>query len=51
MGYTNAVDAAFADYVVMSSHRGNARVEGQRRLGGVDLALKHLDQDRAEGRA
>jgi enoyl-CoA hydratase len=52
MGYTNSVDAAFADYVVMSSHRGNARAEGgERRLGGVDLALNHLEQDRSEGRA
>lgn len=52
MGYTNSVDAAFADYVVMSSHRGNARAEGQeRRLGGVDLALRHLQEDREAGRA
>ena len=52
MGYTNSVDAAFADYVVMSSHRGSARAAGQeRRLGGVDLALRHLEEDRREGRA
>ena len=52
MGYTNSVDAAFADYLVMSSHRGNARAEGnERRLGGVDLALRHLQEDRYSGRA
>ncbi len=50
MGYTNSVDAAFADYLVMSSHRGEARAEGQRRLGGVDLALRHLAEDREAGR-
>jgi enoyl-CoA hydratase len=40
-GYTNSVDAAFADYLVMSRLRGVARIEGARRLGGVDLALRH----------
>jgi enoyl-CoA hydratase len=45
-GYTNAVDAAFADYVVMMSQRGGGRVEGMRRLGGVDLAVKGLRKER-----
>lgn len=46
-GYTNFVEAAFADYLVQSSQRGVARTEGERRLGGVDLALKHLRGERA----
>lgn len=50
MGYTSSVDAALADYLVMSSHRGNARADGrERRMGGVDLALRHLEEDRAAG--
>lgn len=46
-GYTNFVEAAFADYLVQASQRGVARTEGERRLGGVDLALKHLRGERA----
>lgn len=45
-GYTNAVDAAFADYVVMMGQRGGGRAEGMRRLGGVDLAVKGLRKER-----
>jgi len=45
-GYTNFVEAAFADYLVMSSQRGVARTEGERRLGGVDLALRGLRSER-----
>jgi len=45
-GYTDAVNAAFADYLVMSQNRGVARVEGMRRLGGVDLALRGVKGER-----
>ena len=45
-GYTNFVEAAFADYLVMTSQRGVARTEGERRLGGVDLALRGLRGER-----
>jgi enoyl-CoA hydratase len=45
-GYSNFVEAAFADYLVMSSQRGVARTEGERRLGGVDLALRGLRGER-----
>ncbi len=39
-GYTASVEAAFHDYLVLSNTRGVARVEGRRRLGGVDLAMR-----------
>jgi hypothetical protein len=45
-GYTDAVNAAFADYLVMSQNRGVARVEGMRRLGGVEMALRGLKGER-----
>jgi enoyl-CoA hydratase len=45
-GYTSAVDAAFADYLVMSQQRGVGRVEGMRRLSGVDLAVRGLQNER-----
>ena len=45
-GYTNAVDAAFSDYLSLIQYRGSARVEGIRRLGGVDLAVRHERGDR-----
>jgi enoyl-CoA hydratase len=44
-GYVAAVDAAFSDYLTLIQYRGSNRVEGIRRLGGVDLAVKH---DRGE---
>ena len=44
-GYLSAVDAAFSDYLTLIQYRGSNRVEGIRRLGGVDLAVKH---DRGE---
>ncbi len=40
MGYSANVEAAFADYLVARGIRGGARVEGGRRLEGVDLALR-----------
>lgn len=46
-GYTSFVEAAFADYLVQSTQRGVVRAEGERRLGGVDLALRHLRGERA----
>ncbi len=46
-GYSSFVEAAFADYLVQSTQRGVARTEGERRLNGVDLALRHLRGQRA----
>ena len=47
MGYSNSVEAAFADYLVMMNIRGTGRAEGNdRRLTGVDLALKGLRKER-----
>jgi len=46
-GYSSAVEAAFADYLVLMSTRGVARTEGERRLAGVDLALRGLRGERA----
>ena len=41
MGYSANVEAAFADYLVTHEIRGSSsRVEGNRRLVGVDLALR-----------
>lgn len=45
--YSNAMESAFADYLVMMNNRGTGRVEGMRRLGGVDLAVKGLRGERA----
>ncbi len=39
-GYSAAMEAAFADYLVMAQTGGAGRREGQRRLGAVDLALR-----------
>ena len=41
-GFTASTEAAFHDYILMSRLRGVNRVEGVRRLGGVDLALRGL---------
>lgn len=46
-GYSNFMEAAFADYLVMMQTRGTGRVEGMRRLGGVDLAIKGMRGERA----
>lgn len=47
MGYSNSVEGAFADYLVMMNIRGTGRAEGNdRRLTGVDLALKGLRKER-----
>lgn len=45
-GYTNALEDSFGDYLVMSSHGGNGRVEGARRLAPVDLAVRHRKGER-----
>jgi enoyl-CoA hydratase len=46
-GYTASVEGAFADYLVMMNSRGTGRAAGnERRLEGVDLALKGLRGDR-----
>jgi len=47
MGYTKSLESGLSDYMLMMTHRGEARVKGQRRLGGVDLAVRGLKGDRA----
>jgi enoyl-CoA hydratase len=39
-GYTNALEDSLGDYVAMMNMRGTGRVEGQRRLETVDLAVR-----------
>lgn len=39
-GYSAAMEAAFADFLVLTSTGGPGRQPGERRLGPVDLALK-----------
>ncbi|MBI5948623.1 MAG: enoyl-CoA hydratase/isomerase family protein [Chloroflexi bacterium] len=47
MGYSNFVENAFHDYLVAVRQAGEARrVEGVRRLGGVDLALRGARNER-----
>lgn len=45
-GFTTAIEAAFADYVVMMRLRSGGKVEGERRLVPVDLAVKGLKGER-----
>jgi enoyl-CoA hydratase len=46
-GYSAAMEAAFADYLVMAQRGGGAfPQEGERRLGAVDLALRGLRGER-----
>ena len=46
-GYSAALEAAFADYLVMSQRGGGAfPKEGERRLGAVDLAVRGLRGER-----
>jgi enoyl-CoA hydratase len=47
MGYTASLESGLSDYMLMMTHRGEARMKGQRRLGGVDLAVRGLKGDRA----
>lgn len=46
MGYTASLESGLSDYMLMSAHRGSGRVEGMRRLGGVDLAVRGLKGER-----
>ena len=45
-GYSVGIEAAFADYRVTAQTRGNSRVAGRNRLGGVELALRGEQGDR-----
>jgi enoyl-CoA hydratase len=46
-GFSAAMEAAFHDYMLMAQTRGVARARGgERRLGGVDLALRGLRGER-----
>jgi 1,4-dihydroxy-2-naphthoyl-CoA synthase len=45
-GYSAAMEAAFADYLVMAQGGDAAPREGERRLGAVDLALRGLRGER-----
>ncbi len=45
-GYTSHLEDALGDYVAMRDMRGTGRVEGQRRLATVDLAVRGLRGDR-----
>jgi enoyl-CoA hydratase len=47
MGYTASLESGLSDYMLMAANRGSGRVEGIRRLGGVDLAVRGLKGDRA----
>lgn len=47
MGYTSSLHSGLSDYMLMAAHRGEGRIKGQRRLGGVDLAVRGLQGDRA----
>ena len=46
MGYTASLESGLSDYMLMMTHRGEARLKGQRRLGGVDLAVRGLKGER-----
>jgi enoyl-CoA hydratase len=45
-GYSAAVEAAFADFLVLAQTGGAGRSEGERRLGAVDLALRGQKSER-----
>jgi enoyl-CoA hydratase len=47
-GYSAAVEAAFADFLVLAQTGGPGRGEGERRLGAVDLALRGLRGERPD---
>ncbi len=46
MWYNSALEDARGDYVAMMDTPGANRVEGQRRLASVDLAVRGLKGDR-----
>ncbi len=45
-GFSSAMEAAFADFLVLTSTGGDGRKEGERRLGPVDLALRFARGER-----
>ncbi len=45
-GYTSALEDSLGDYQAMINTPGSHRVEGQRRLATVDLAVRGLKGDR-----
>jgi enoyl-CoA hydratase len=45
-GFSAAMEAAFADFLVLTSTGGTGRQEGVRRLGGVELALRGAKGER-----
>ena len=45
-GYSNHLEDGLGDYLAMTSMGGNGRVEGQRRLEPVDLAVRYRKGDR-----
>ncbi|HIF99290.1 MAG TPA: enoyl-CoA hydratase [Myxococcales bacterium] len=45
-GFSSAMEGAFADFLVLTSTGGDGRKQGERRLGPVDLALRHARGDR-----
>jgi len=45
-GFSSAMEGAFADFLVLVSTGGDGRKEGERRLGPVDLALRHARGER-----
>jgi enoyl-CoA hydratase len=47
-GYSAAMESAFADFLVLAQTGGPGREEGERRLGGVDLALRGLRGERTD---
>ncbi|MBK6319349.1 MAG: enoyl-CoA hydratase/isomerase family protein [Dehalococcoidia bacterium] len=47
MGYTASLESGLSDYMLMMTNQGSGRVQGMRRLGGVDLAVRGLKGERA----
>lgn len=45
-GFTAAMEAGLHDYMIMAANRGGGRVEGERRLVPVDLAVRGLRGER-----
>lgn len=45
-GFSSAMEGAFADFLVLTSTGGDGRQPGERRLGPVDLALRHARGER-----
>lgn len=45
-GFSNSMEGGLADYIVTSQQQATGRIEGVRRLGGVDMALRGLKGER-----